>query len=490
MSTPLKTTAPTKEYPFAGLQTASFCKGLDEFLRTPSYIVLLGFLSVFSVMRSLELITYTIFILIGIFVVLLGSDLLPLVPLVVLSYISPSIENNPGLNGNSVFSGVRGIYLLSIAGIFALCLLIRLFTDPQIGRNAFLKTRRNLLSGMLLLGAGYVLAGAFSGYYTANGWRNLLFGLIQFAAVAFFYILFTGGVRWENAPREYLAWSGICAGLVLLAQLCHIYQVNHVIVGGKILRDRIYSGWGTYNNIGSMLTMFIPFAFQLACRKKHSWVFQLIGLMLLVGVVMTCSRGSLLVAVPTYGASCVLMLRRAPRGRTFRLVYGVLLLAAVFAAFLFRNELLTLFRSVLDRGLDPGGREITYWEGLKQYFRFPLFGGGFFPVDYSPYDFSSVAGFSAFFPPRWHNTVIQLLASCGTVGLLAYGYHRYQTVKLLLKAPTTEKLYIAISILTLLATSMLDCHFFNVGPTLFYSMALAFGEKTHAPKHKQVGVRR
>ena len=40
-----------------------------------------------------------------------------------------------------------------------------------------------------------------------------------------------------------------------------------------------------------------------------------------------------------------------------------------------------------------------------------------------------------------------------------------------------EKSFIGLSILVLLLTSLLDCHFFNIGPVLFYSMALAFAEK-------------
>jgi len=33
-----------------------------------------------------------------------------------------------------------------------------------------------------------------------------------------------------------------------------------------------------------------------------------------------------------------------------------------------------------------------------------------------------------------------------------------------------------LSILALLLTSLLDCHFFNIGPTMFYSILLAFAE--------------
>ena len=477
MTPPLKAATPAAKYPLAGLRSAPACVGFDEFLRTPSYFVLLGFLTVFSVMRSIELVTYTIFILIGLFVVLLGSDLLPLTPLVILSYIVPSPGNNPGLNGASVFSGMRGIYILALGGIFALCLLLRLLTDPELGQMAFLKTKRRLLGGMLLLGGGYLLAGAFSGHFTDHGWRNALFGLIQFSAVFLFYFLFTGGIRWHSVPKEYLAWCAVCVGLVILFQLMHIYHVNGVIRNGQILRDKIYSGWGNYNNIGALLTMTIPFALRLACRKKRSWIFACIALALLGGVFMTCSRGSILAALAVYAITCGLMLRHRLGNATFRRLHIGMLIVVVLGVIFFHRELYDLFRSMLDRGLDPGGREVLYAEGLKQFLRFPLFGGSFFPVDFSPYDYATVPGFSAIFPGRWHNTIIQLLASCGSVGLLAYGYHRLQTIRLMMKDPTLGKAFIGISLLALVGTSLLDCHFFNVGPVLFYSMALAFAEK-------------
>ena len=68
------------------------------------------------------------------------------------------------------------------------------------------------------------------------------------------------------------------------------------------------------------------------------------------------------------------------------------------------------------------------------------------------------------------------MSSCGSVGLIAYAFHRFQTIKLIFKKPNAEKSFIGLSILALLLMSMLDCHFFNIGPTLIYSMALAFAE--------------
>ena len=34
------------------------------------------------------------------------------------------------------------------------------------------------------------------------------------------------------------------------------------------------------------------------------------------------------------------------------------------------------------------------------------------------------------------------------------------------------------SVLALVVCSLFDCHFFNIGPTIFYAMALAFAENT------------
>jgi len=81
-----------------------------------------------------------------------------------------------------------------------------------------------------------------------------------------------------------------------------------------------------------------------------------------------------------------------------------------------------------------------------------------------------------FFPPRWHNTVIQILASCGIVGFAAYSFHRLQTLYLFFHRFQGKKTFALISMLTLLVTSMVDCHFFNVGPVLIYSAILAFVE--------------
>ena len=107
-----------------------------------------------------------------------------------------------------------------------------------------------------------------------------------------------------------------------------------------------------------------------------------------------------------------------------------------------------------------------------------MFGEGFYPSTDKIYEWSKQERLKAILPARWHNTVIQLLASCGVVGLLAYGNHRQHTIRLFWKKRKTPAIYIGLSLLAMLLMSLLDCHFFNIGPTLVYSIGLAFAEKT------------
>ena len=472
-------TQPVRTSAMANLRRHPACAAVDSFLRTPWYFLIVGALTLLSSMFSMELVTYSCFILIAIFVVLLGKDLLPLTPLVVLSYIAPSVTSNPGLYQESVFSGARGIYLLCIAGLFVVCLIFRLCTDRQIGRKAFLTCQRKLLLGMLLLGAAYMLGGAFSGYYTANFLRNLLFALIQFLSVTLFYFLFTGGIQWSSAPRAYLAWTGLCFGAVIFVQILHIYNVNLVIIDGQIIRERIFSGWGNCNNVGTMLALAIPFVFWLGCTSKRVWLYELIALAFMGGIVLSCSRGSILTASAVYVLSYVILFRSKVFGRIGGLVrLGIFLSVILLPIVLYRESIASLFESLISRGWQSIERNETYAEGMKQFFRWPVFGGTFYPTEYVPFDFSMVESFSNIFPPRWHNTFVQMLASCGIVGLAAYVFHRVQTIKLLLRKPNIAKIFISLSIFALLGASMVDCHFFNIGPTLFYSAALAFAEKS------------
>ena len=166
--------------------------------------------------------------------------------------------------------------------------------------------------------------------------------------------------------------------------------------------------------------------------------------------------------------------RRARANATIHIATALIFLTIFLV---FADDLLRLFRTMLGYGLDPAERDIGFAAGWKQFLKNPVFGGTFYPNEYRLYTWATSESFVSFFPPRWHNTIVQMLASCGIVGIAAYCFHRIQTLRLFLHRFSGKKMFAMVSMLTLLATSMVDCHFFNVGPVLFYSMMLAFVEK-------------
>ena len=449
----------------------------DGFLRSPLYPAALAVLTGASCLLKLDLPLYILLLGLGMYISLFCRDFLPLMPICILLYVSPSRENNPGRYPNSIFYPANGGILLGILLAAVLgCIVFRLVCDRQW--KGFLKVKRSLLPSMVFLGVTYLISGVGMNGYGSVMLQNLVFALIQCFGLMALYFFFTGAVRWDRVPRGYLAWTGLSVGFLVLLQLIENYASGRIFADGTIDRELIATGWGMHNNIGCMLAMMMPFAFYLAAESKRSWVFHLLGTALLLGAVLSCSRGSMLMAALAYCVCAWLLLRdRESRRRNLRIYLLVLGVVAV-AVLLLLPRLLSVFRLFLSQLGNISQRDNLLYYGICQFLSEPIFGGSFFPQgSYVPWDWANLEAFSSFFPPRWHNTVVQLLASCGTFGITAYLIHRVQTVRLFWKKPSRENCFIAVSLGVLLCASLLDCHFFNVGPVLFYSMALAFAEK-------------
>lgn len=459
---------------------------VNTFMRSGWYVLLIAALSALSSLFGLELFVYTTYILIAVFLCLFGMDLLPLMPIVICCYIAPSVVNNPGRNPNSIFYPANGgIYLMVLGGIFAACLIWRLITDPEFGGKKFWTCKRSLVPGMLALGAAYLLGGLGMDRYGEYAGNTILFGFIQFASVFVMYFLFSGAVKWEKASKDYFAWIGLCVGFAVLAQLCENYLSGRIFMhgGNTIDRELMATGWGMHNNIGGMMAMMLPFPFYLAYKKQRSWLYAALAAVLMLGVVASCSRTAMVVGAVEFVICSVILLRRKDMRLPIVTVYAAAAVALGAFVIVSWDALMEIFALFIEEINAISKRDLLLINGLKQFRQYPIFGGSFFPQgEYVPWDWAELEAFSSFFPPRWHCTLVQIAASCGIVGLAAYAFHRVQTVVLLIRRRSAENLFIGLYILALLAAGLLDNHFFNVGPVLMYSMALAFAEKIELSK--------
>lgn len=451
---------------------------INDFMESPWFIgVVCGLILVCNLLGA-ELIVYPVLVLFGVYMAAFGRDFLPLTAIAACCYMGPSVHNNPGQNPDSVLYPEKGGWVLAVVlAVLILATVLRLCLDRQLGKG-FLRCRRSLMSGMVILGVAYLLAGAFSGRYFENGIWNLVFALLQFVSVAGFYWFFTGAVRWERVHPDYFLWVGLGAGLMVSGQIIGVVLGNNVIEDSQIVTPMIFTGWGNANNMGCMAAMMIPCAVGLARRTGKVTLFCLLAILIAVCVCLTCSRTSMAAAALIYVLSVAVSLRDRRCRKKLLIFHGIAALALAVALFVMREELRTLFDALVDRGLDPRMRDIIYPEGIRTFRENPVFGEGFYPSTDKIYEWSKQERLKAILPARWHNTVIQLLASCGVVGLLAYGNHRQHTIRLFWEKRKTPAIYIGLSLLAMLLMSLLDCHFFNIGPTLVYSIGLAFAEKT------------
>lgn len=447
---------------------------LNQLMTTPGYIMLIMALTALSNILGLELPVYTAFVAIFAYICLFGKDLLPVIPMLICCYLAPSATNNPGRNPDSVFSAdSSGIYFIVLGAVVAAVLIYRIIRD----RKVFFGRKYALIGGLLILSGAYLLGGIGSTGYKDHALQSIFFALLNCGALCLPYLALSGGVKWDNARKDFLAWTGFGVGCLLLLEIGWIYYSGNVITDGIIERKTIYTGWGMYNNIGATLAMMIPFPFYLATKYRKGWIGACAGSLFLVGVVLTCSRASILCGGAVWFVCVILMLYYAHNRRANTITVACFLVGILILVLFFGKPLLNLFSSLLDRGLDPSNRDTIYQDGLRLFAKYPIFGGSFFSTEYAPWGWSTNEAFTGFFPPRWHNTYVQLLASCGVVGFVAYGWHRWQTAKLFLRDfKKPEKVFIACSIVVLLSTSLFDCHFFNIGPAIFYSAALAFAE--------------
>ena len=419
---------------------------------------------------GLELVCYTVCWLFAVYLLLFSRELYPLIGMIPLLYYTPSVVNNPGRNPESVFFPENGlIYIIVLMATFVALFIARTITDVRSG--AVKVTFPKLTIGFVLLGAAYLLGGL--GYPEFDP-RSPAFGALELLSICLLYFLFSLLMDWKNVPKDYFAWMLFCGGVLISVEVLWLYGTGAPLRDAGIVKGNIFTGWGISNNIGAAIAMMMPGCGYLAAIKKHGWLFLLAEIVMFGMVVLTLSRTAIAVAlfVLLFSAAAAIVKAKGCRKIGLSVVTGVLCAGGIALAALFPEQVFSIFRDLLHFEEAGAGRLEIYQNGWQLFQEYPVFGTGFYSC--SAYKWGTA---DSFIPGRWHNTFVQILASCGTVGIIAYIVHRAQTLWLLFRQLNFEKLMIALSVAALLLTSLLDCHFFNIGPGLLYSVLLCFAEK-------------
>lgn len=460
-----------KQYIFSNLP---FFSWISAFIHSKWFVFCLAVFCAVSNLLGYDYYFYMAVAGIAIYISVFGKDYLPYIPLMIFSYIAPSIKNNPSKSENSIFLLDNGGKTLIIMGCaVAVFLLIRLIFDREIGFSNAVKTKYKLLGGIVFLGISYLVSGLGSAMLEGFETKNLIFAGIQFLAMVIPYLVISFGVKWNKVVKDYLAFTVICFSLVVSVQIIFAYLTNGVIVDGKPENAFIFSGWGVNTNMGAMVTLAIPFAFYYLAKDKNVFLSNIIILLLFFANVLSLSRNSILVGGLLYVICQIAVFSKSKKIST-KIITALFIILLLTGVYLFNHYVFNMFGFSFANGLNSNGRDEIYKHAVETFYSYPLLGGGFYGINSTLHP--SEVGWNAFFPRMWHNNILQVLATGGLVCFIAYLVHRIQTIKLYMKKPTIENAFIALSLLALLLMSLLDCYFFQLGPMLFYSSALAFIE--------------
>lgn len=333
-----------------------------------------------------------------------------------------------------------------------------------------------LFLGLILFTVAVFLNGCLANDYQRG---NLAYAAILSFSIAGIYFLLTVGLKKDPNLISYILYVLYLMSILVTLELYIAFTNQIQIENGEIVKESIMLGWGMWNNVGGYLAFLLPIHFYYASTvKKFGWAFYITGLISFAAIVLTLSRSSLLSAgisiVICMFISCFMGVNKKIN-RIFTICIFVL---GVIGVIVLWNKISSILGDYISRGFDDNGRFELYEHGIVNFITNPFFGGGFTSARATEHIFN------VFLPPRYHNTIIQMMATCGIAGLSAYLFHRYQTVRLLLSRKKLSTLFVAICIGTMLCGSLLDNHLFNIYPAFIYSILLLGVEKNAKPQSK------
>lgn len=420
------------------------------------------------------------------------KDVSPVLCLILFFSLLPSPQHSPNFDGQSSNYLVSPpILAQEIIGVifFLGTVIFRLVTG--IVRGKFKITP--LFWGILVLSAAFIINGIFYTRYTA---MNLLYGAALSGIIIVFYIFCYCNFGKSEKMFERIAYYFIAVAATVTLELGVCYITNISESANHSWRYLLKFGWGTYNQAGLMLTMAIPAWFYLAGKHKRGYFF-LLGAVANTGMCfLSQSRQAMLMSVVVLLACCVWILvwDKGKKRIIDLIMMGAVIALVIIAAGILHEKVLAFFKSAVDKNsLGTGNGRTTLWkEGWQNFLRKPLFGVGF----YDPQAVEKEVGYfvpgdlSHSIPRMCHNTIFELLSACGLVGLMAYVFHRVQTVMSFINNMTAERTLIALTMCVLLLVSLLDNHIFYFITTIQYAILLsmlAITEKEKQPKKIKSG---
>ncbi len=287
--------------------------------------------------------------------------------------------------------------------------------------------------------------------------------LVMALGYTFMYVTNRTSEQKEKFPEymlKILFAAGIVVSLELIVYFARLGGIENI--KAAILSKEIHLGWAGKNNVAPIIAMCIPASLYFCINKSKflTPLFTLIALLQYALLLTTGCRGAILFATLALPAMLFYTIVKSQNKIAFGVTVCAVFVVAIILVAYFGEFVSDVVDTIIGRGFDSAGRtDGLYplaWETFK---RWPIFGAGW---DYRLGELAS----SNYTPYWYHSTALQIIATMGLVGAIAFIFFyfwRYRSLLVLRKNPAFVALL--ASLLLFDAYGMIDTNFF--GPTFF-----------------------
>lgn len=190
-----------------------------------------------------------------------------------------------------------------------------------------------------------------------------------------------------------------------------------------------YMGWGLSNEAGIMICFAIPFVFYLMAKSESvkGILFENVKILVcIIGLLLTCSRGSYIFGFLEIGFFYVALLFCAKKDRAYQNLFLIYSSIIILFLLIFKNDVIVfvqdVYSAVFEQGMSDNGRK-DLWQSAMNIFnqnKLYTFLGAGYNVEIK--ELITAAG-RQLGPQVYHSTLFQTLTMGGILGIIFLVIH-------------------------------------------------------------------
>jgi len=405
------------------------------------YLIILSTLTFISYVFNFEYLVVAVFLIVGIYTVVLNKNPLNLIPIVMLSHMG-----NQNLS-NEATTLKTALMVITIVLIVADAIKNRKFT-----------TKGKLFYPFMIFIGLSILT-----FINSDDYKNTWYGLLQVLRFTATYMYLVNVLRDDKDNFINISKVFLYSSLVVTAEMLYVINDSAEPILNIIRSRQINLGWANLNVIIYPNLVSIPLVAYLVLNAKAKIYYMVLGSFSALGIFLTLSRSSILtlfVYALLLGVLILVFYRKDIKKLILPGIIYVIITGLTMLYFEQDGIISGVINSFLDRDLGRfDDRFVLIERGIELFKEHPLFGfGGLY---------SSRIHLAEFGIKNYHNTFVQAM-TLGVFGLLNLFYFMYEQVRVVVKEKDLFKYFILIM---LFGTGIVNGFF---QPMYFYADYILF----------------